>query len=215
MIVIDSRDYEAGEPLTHHHDIVQWMLDGGLVKSLGGALVYGHDERGFYSLGSPGSSEQSTGNFPGNVTWRKAILIRKPISWEDAVRSMLDGKHVWDKDGVEWRIIGGMISLVDTGAWPLHAREAPFYLTPPPAVVNVSTATNGVVFETKPRRKVSREDAICAMVRDPEQRCWSTTGYVYKYRFDKTMVCMSANGISYSPCEMTGECFYLDPPEAK
>jgi hypothetical protein len=210
-MTINSEDYEAGEKLTTHFDIVQWMLDGGTVKGFSGSLVYGHDEKGFYSLGPVGDREPATGNFPLSVTWCKAIPKRKSISWEDAVRSLLDGKHVWDRLGVKWQRRNQGFT------WGEHASlgtpnefNSPFFITPPPSVKPVELP--------KPeRRKVSRDDAICAMVRDPEQHCWGLD-HEYKWRGTK-VVCLPdfrpIGSDTWLDCAMPIQYYYLDPPEEK
>jgi hypothetical protein len=70
------------------------------------------------------------------------------------------------------------------------------------------------------RRNVSRDDAICAMVRDPEQHCWGEMKNMmdtieYKWDYSKARVVMKTSQ-GWEECHMTiGYKFYLDPPEAK
>jgi hypothetical protein len=219
---INSEDYEAGEALTTK-EAIKWMADGNVAisENVKGTVYHFDDDNGFGWADKNGAFGFGV-HFTSVVepVWRKAILKRKPISWENAVRAMLDGKHVWDRVGDEWKRVDELFMIGgERFAWSKQdfiGAHGPFYLTPPPSTKPVEPP--------KPeRRKVSREDAICAMVRDPEQHCWATLQHEdreIEYRWDNEnaqvlMLCW-ANNCKWMKCSVNKQAtFYLDPPEAK
>jgi hypothetical protein len=212
-MTINSEDYEAGEALTTK-EAIKWMADGGLCRARGAghAPVFARDREGFYSV-SKGSRYTASGEFPDSGNWAKAILKRNPISWEDAVRALLDGEHVWDKDGDEWIANeSGFLVMTRGGVFAPGFRFdpsfGPFFLTTLPSEKPVEPP--------KPeRRNVSREDAICAMVRDPEQHCWGINELRWNKENCRTEAFRKNGCTGWYACAMGGEQFYLDPPEAK
>jgi hypothetical protein len=230
---INSEDYEAGEALTTK-EAIKWMADGNVAisENVKGTVYHFDDDNGFGWADKNGAFGFGV-HFTSVVepVWRKAILKRKPISWEDAVRAMLDGKHVWDRVGNEWSCFGyGFAVVNERGGKTIGAdlREffAPFYLTQPPSSES-DHKLDAVPYLSGPpkpeRRKASREDAICAMVRDPGQHCWATLQHEdreIEYRWDNEnaqvlMLCW-ANNCKWMKCSVNKQAtFYLDPPEAK
>lgn len=142
------------------------------------------------------------------VEWPDAvrILVRNPPkpatakssepTAEAILNALRDGKRVVDADGDKvaiccWNTINEQ--------WLDGNVRFPLTIKPEP----------------KPRRRVTREEAIIAMVRDPEQRAWDENGYEYRYAcgmiswHDKT----KRGWVSAS--SPPAEFLYLDPPEVE
>jgi hypothetical protein len=140
----------------------------------------------------------STSEAHDNGGWRTAVRKPKPEpvkpadpTADDILNALKCGKTVVDARGSK------VVLRLESPIWE---RWATFPLTIKP--------------EPKPRRRVTREEAIIAMVKDEEQMAWTDAGIVLRMFNGVCLQCRHSGGWSY--VSAMGEQFlYLDPPEGE
>lgn len=135
-----------------------------------------------------------------NGGWRAAVRKPKPEpvkpaepTSDDILNALRYGKRVVDADGDEVALF--WLEKSDS-KWYRGADCIPLPMTIKP--------------EPKPRRRVTREEAIIAMVKDPELVVWREDRVRYRWAGSRIVLCACPS----QGCDFTGEIFYLDPPEA-
>lgn len=147
-------------------------------------------------------------DFPVNGNWVRVVRKPKPTPSKPAepaaeaiLNALREGKLVVDADGDEVAIC---YRTGPDGQWIRNRMCIPkFPLTIKP--------------EPKPRRRVTREEAIIVMVRDPEQHAWDDGGLEYRMQKGCHLQMQHATIAdkvgAWMHTSMSHYNLYLDPPE--
>lgn len=201
----DPSEWEFAASITQR-DAIHVMNEGGVVWS-GALQIYFRlrDDGVFCCFYTTKPWEWTPSALPNGGVWCIVVPRPKPSPAKPAdptaeaiLNALRDGKRVVDADGDKVAICWW-----DTINEQWLDRNVCFPLTIKP--------------EPKPRRRVTREEAIIAMVRDPEQRAWREDGTKLRMSVGCHMQMENPRvaGDWYDATAHNEKFLYLDPPEVE